>query len=59
MRFRVNNLDYMVLNVRTGNAVALFLLLSDAVKYVKELCNREGNHGAIYEITRLSDGTNV
>lgn len=47
-------LDFIVVNVRTGNPVAAFLLPGDALKYIAYRRTIEGPNGPDYDI-RNSD----
>ncbi len=49
-------IDFIVISTRTGNAIAAFLLPSDAVKYIAYRRNMEGPHGPMYEIQN-ADGS--
>jgi len=42
--------SYQVVNTRTGTVVAIFILRSDAQKWIAQLHAREGVHGPQYEI---------
>lgn len=44
-----DDLQYRVVNTRTGRVIAAFLLATDAHKYVVALHAREGVHGPQYE----------
>ena len=52
----IEALDFVVISVRTGNAIAAFLLPTDAVKYIVYRRSVEGPHGPLYEV-RNSDGS--
>lgn len=51
-------LDFIVVSVRTGNAIAGFLLPGDAVKYIAYRRSVEGPHGPAYDIQN-ADGSLV
>lgn len=51
-------LDFVVVNVRTGNPIAAFLLPGDAVKYIAYRRSVEGPHGPAYDIQN-ADGSPI
>lgn len=51
-------LDLIVINTRTGNACAAFLLPRDALHYIQWRRESEGSHGPSYEILN-ADGSMV
>ena len=53
---KLKNLQYAVINIRSGNAVAVFMLATDAQKFMDSLHTRVGVHGDAYEITVLGHG---
>lgn len=48
-------LDYLVINTRTGNTLAAFLLPRDALNYIKWRRQTDGARGPAYDLTR-ADG---
>jgi hypothetical protein len=48
-------IDVAVVNRVSGRVIAVFLLRSDAEKYVAQLDKREGCHGADYEVVILTE----
>jgi hypothetical protein len=51
-------LDFIVINTRTGNACAAFMLPRDALQYIFWRRTNEGPHGPSYEIVN-ADGSMI
>ena len=47
-------LDFIVVNMRTGNACAAFMLPRDALHYIKWRRESEGPHGPLYGLANAN-----